>query len=207
MQVSEIITRVRSYLDEADSHDVEVLSGSAPVDDRIRVLIPECCVIYSSGVQMSEEVLSTFAVEENGVGTMDVPTDYIRLYELKLSCWKNSVRMAISHETPRYTRQQSIVTRGGVTRPIVAIVPHGESRRFEMYSIPMWDSRVEIERALYVPKVIIESDSDDIAIEMRYENALCYMIAGRVARNYGHVDAANILQASLEEELTLLRQN
>ena len=203
MIVSDVIRLVREYLDEVDAlNSVEVLNGSAPVDERIKAMIPECAIVFGNGQAMD---VSTFTVHSGGVGTIEVPADYGRLKELRLSCWSRSVYDTIDAESPAYRRQQSIVTRGGTVRPVVAIVPHGEGRMLELYSVPTWDSRVEVERAVYVAIPDASNDYEDIAVPRDRESALCYMIAVRVARSYGNDVAVQLLSSSLNEQMATTR--
>lgn len=204
MKVSDIVKQVREYLDEVDAlNGVSVLNGSAPVDDRIKAMIPECAIAVGEGKQMPS---TDVEVLENGVVTMDIPADFGRLYELKMACWKRSVYEAISHDTPQYRRQQNLVTRGGVVRPVVAIVPYGESRRLELYSVPIGDERAgNVERAMYVPVPTIEDGDTEINVSADKMPALCYMIAVRVARSYGNEQAAALLSSTLSEQMAVTR--
>ena len=204
MKVGDIVKQVREYLDEVDAlNGVEVLNGSAPVDERIKSIIPECAVAMGEGVEMPTTNIVDLA---NGVLTMDVPADYGRLYELKMVCWKRSVYEAIAHDTPQYRRQQNLVTRGGVVRPVVAIVPYGNSRRFELYSVPAGDERSKVvERAMYVPIPTIEDRDSEINISVEKAPMLCYMVAVRVARSYGNERAAALLSSTLSEQMAVTR--
>lgn len=204
MKVGDIVKRVREYLDEVNAlNDVEVFNGSAPVDERIMSLIPECAVAMGEGVEMPTTNIGDL---ENGVLTMDVPADYGRLYELKMVCWKRSVYEAIAHDTPQYRRQQNLVTRGGVVRPVVAIVPYGNSRRFELYSVPAGDERSKVvERAMYVPVPTIENGDSEINISSDKVSVLCYMVAVRVARTYGNEQAVALLSSTLSEQMAVTR--
>lgn len=204
MKVSDIVKQVREYLDEVDAlNSVEVLNGSAPVDERIMSIIPEVAVVLGEGKEMST---TDVEVLENGVVTMDIPADFGRLYELKMACWKRSVYEAIAHDTQQYRRQQNLVTRGGVVRPVVAIVPYGESRRLELYSVPIGDERAgDVERAMYVPVPTIEDGDTEINVSADKVPALCYMIAVRVARSYGNEQAAALLSSTLSEQMAVTR--
>lgn len=202
MKVSDIVKQVREYLDEVDAlNAASVLNGSAPVDDRIKAMIPECAVAVGEGKEMP-----TIDVEvlENGVVTMGIPADFGRLYELKMACWKRSVYEAIAHDTPQYRRQHNLVTRGGTVRPVVAIVPYGESRRLELYSVPVGDERAgDVERAMYVPVPTIVDGNSEVNVSDSKKAVLCYMIAVRVARSYGNEQAAHLLSSTLNEQMTV----
>lgn len=204
MKVGDIVKQVREYLDEVDAlNSVEVLNGSAPVDERIMSIIPEVAVVLGEGKEMST---TDVEVLENGVVTMDIPADFGRLYELKMACWKRSVYEAIAHDTPQYRRQQNLVTRGGTVRPVVALVPYGESRRLELYSVPVGDERAGlVERAMYVPVPTIEDGDTEINVSADKVPALCYMIAVRVARSYGNEQAAALLSSTLSEQMAVTR--
>lgn len=213
MKVSDIVKRVREYLDEVNAlNNVEVLNGSAPVDDRIKAMIPECAVAVGEGKDMfpTDEggniIPTDVEVLENGVVTMSIPADFGRLYELKMACWKRSVYEAIAHNTPQYRRQHNLVTRGGVVRPVVAIVPYGESRRLELYSVPVGDERAgQVERAMYVPVPTIENGDSEINVSAEKAPVLCYMVAVRVARSYGNEQAAALLSSTLSEQMAVTR--
>lgn len=202
MKVSDIVKQVREYLDEVDAlNAASVLNGSAPVDERIKAMIPECAVAVGEGKQMPT---TDVEVLENGVVTMGIPADFGRLYELKMACWKRSVYEAIAHDTPQYRRQQNLVTRGGVVRPVVAIVPYGESRRLELYSVPVGDERAgDVERAMYVPVPTITNGNSEVNVSDSKKAVLCYMIAVRVARSYGNEKAVALLSSTLNEQIAV----
>lgn len=202
MKVSDIVKQVREYLDEVDAlNAASVLNGSAPVDDRIKAMIPECAVAVGEGKEMPT---TDVEVLENGVVTMGIPADFGRLYELKMACWKRSVYEAIAHDTPQYRRQHNLVTRGGTVRPVVAIVPYGESRRLELYSVPVGDERAgRVERAMYVPVPTIVDGNSEVNVSDSKKAVLCYMIAVRVARSYGNEQAAHLLSSTLNEQMTV----
>ncbi len=199
--VGEIVRQVKEYLNEVPSvNSASVLNGSVPITERIRAIIPECAVFLMDGKDMPDRVKNSLAVDPDGMGTMEVPEDFGKLHELRLSCWKRSVFGTIGIGSGVYARQQNIVTRGGVCRPVVALVPYGNKRRLELYSIPVWDSRATVERATYVPVPDVSDDGNDIEMDEAKKALLCYMIAVRVARTYGQEDAVKLLNASLEEE-------
>ena len=202
MKVSDIVKQVREYLDEVDAlNAASVLNGSAPVDERIKAMIPECAVAVGEGKEMPT---TDVEVLENGVVLMGIPADFGRLYELKMACWKRSVYEAIAHDTPQYRRQHNLVTRGGTVRPVVAIVPYGESRRLELYSVPIGDaSDGEVERAKYVPVPTIVDSNSEVNVSDSKKAVLCYMIAVRVARSYGNEQAAHLLSSTLNEQMTV----
>lgn len=201
MTVGDIIKRVREYLDEVGALNGAVeLNGSAPVDERIKSIIPECAVVLGQGKAMD---VSSFVVGNGGVGLIDVPADYGRLQELRLSCWSRSVYEVVLPGTPQYRRQQNMVTRGGTVRPVVALVPKGEGRVLELYSVPTWDSRVKVDEASYVAVPVIESNDTDIAVSKDREPAMCYMVAMRVARTYGDEKAVALLSSTLNEEMAV----
>lgn len=201
MTVAAIIKRVREYLDEVEAVNyTEVLNGSVPINDRIRSLIPECALYLSNGREMDDSITSTLTVDAEGMGTMEVPEDFGRLYEMRLSCWKRSVYDVVGIDSTLYAKQKSIATRGGTCRPVVAITPYNEGRRFELYSIPVWDKSVKVERAAYIPVADVGSDDANIDVDARKEALLCYMIAVRAARTYGNEAAVKLLGASLAEE-------
>ena len=212
MKVSDIVKQVREYLDEVDAlNAASVLNGSAPVDERIMSIIPEVAVVFGEGISMPitngmifEDGTTIMVVPEDGVVKMDIPANFGRLYELKMERWKRSVYDAIAHDTPQYRRQQNLVTRGGVVRPVVAIVPNGEGRRLELYSLPHGDARAgRVERAMYVPVPTIEDGDTEINVSADKVPALCYMIAVRVARSYGNEQAAHLLSSTLNEQMTV----
>lgn len=212
MKVSDIVKQVREYLDEVDAlNAASVLNGSAPVDERIMSIIPEVAVVFGEGISMpitngmiSEDGTTIMVVPEDGVVKMDIPANFGRLYELKMACWKRSVYEAIAHDTPQYRRQHNLVTRGGTVRPVVAIVPYGESRRLELYSVPVGDERAgDVERAMYVPVPTIVDGNSEVNVSDSKKAVLCYMIAVRVARSYGNEQAAHLLSSTLNEQMTV----
>jgi hypothetical protein len=122
VQRSELITRVKIKLDEYTPTDVAL-----PFDNYIGPLLDESArdllergplrLMTPSSIPLTGTV--TYADDK---AYILVPSDYVRLYEIRYPLWKRSVRVAISRENPNYQIQENEYLRGGYGRPCVAIV-------------------------------------------------------------------------------------
>lgn len=74
-------------------------------------------------------------IEQNGLGYIENMPEYYRYIRCSVpSHWKRDVIAFITSANPLYLLQQNKYTRGGICKPVVAIVP--ESKRLELYSFP-----------------------------------------------------------------------
>jgi hypothetical protein len=59
--------------------------------------------------------------DEDGHGYIGLPDDFLRLYSFKMTVWQRPVSVAITTQNPKYDLQKNKFTRGGVSKPVVAV--------------------------------------------------------------------------------------
>lgn len=128
MERSGLINKVKVKLDEFTPGGIGV-----PFDDYINPLLDESArlllergplrLILPTNIPLTSGTPPLSIVEyADNKAYIPVPTDFIRLYEIKFNLWKKSVRLAISTENPAYKIQENEYIKGGNGRPSVAII-------------------------------------------------------------------------------------
>jgi hypothetical protein len=117
-----------------------------------------------------------------------VPSDFVRLHEVKFPLWKRSVREAISQENEEYNMQENEYLRSGYGRPFVALVRKqfsgGALARYLECGKALEDAVPGT--ALYVK----ESLPEDLAEE--FADTLAWRAASKVLATLGDVNRAKV---------------
>lgn len=113
-------------------------------------------------------------INQDGSGEMKLPDDFFRLAAFKMNSWKRTVYYAINESSPIYNLQFSLTTRGGVNRPVVAILP-GKIMKF--WSVPSFCRKHICDRKDYVPDASAFVSESDVAIDERLQNLLAWRLA------------------------------
>lgn len=121
MERTGLINKVKIKMDEYTPDGV-----SLPFDDYIGPTLDECAreILEKAPLFLITPTLIplTGATYKDDKAYIPVPSDYVRLYEIKYPLWKKSVRRAISTQDPEYKIQDNEYIKAGYARPIVAIV-------------------------------------------------------------------------------------
>lgn len=206
---NEIITKVRAILDEEElstmQADVEY-DNSIDIVSRIEKFIVPCaeklCKLVSlKYLSLSDLDLSQHPAvpNEDGSGYIDLPQDFLRLAVFKMRLWRVPVFAAISDDSPLYAFQKLPNVRGGLVKPVVAVIPYGETLRLEYYSIPPHITEHEVEKAVYVKKPSLEGDNLDI--DERLLDILCWFIARDVAVTFTDANRVKMIEGRISEDL------
>lgn len=117
-----------------------------------------------------------------------VPSDFVRLHEVKFPLWKRSVREAITQENEKYNIQENEYLRSGYGRPYVALVRkqfsggalvrYLECGRALANAVP--------DTALYVKETLPENLAEEFA------DTLCWRAASKVLATLGDVNRAKV---------------
>lgn len=92
-----------------------------------------------------------------GIGSLPIPTDFIKINRFKMAAWQRPVTEAISEQSPEYAQQFNKYQRGGVAKPVVAIVSNGDKKTLEYYSVPASDTTHKVKEASYIPHMLPEN--------------------------------------------------
>lgn len=137
---------------------------------------------------------STAKAEKNsdGSGCVTLPIGFVRLIEFKMVGWERPVLSSITAHSNIYLRQYNKVLRGGVSKPVVAIV----GDKLEYYSLP--DSVVvhKVEKALCV----VRCKATELP-ELLHE-ALCWFAASLILGVVNETEASTVARQRYNELIT-----
>lgn len=116
-----------------------------------------------------------------------VPSDFVRLHEVKFPLWKRSVREAISRENEKYNVQENEYLRAGYGRPCVALVRKQFSGTLAKYlECGKAIANAVPDTALYVKETLPEDLAEEFA------DTLCWRAASKVLSTLGDVNRAKV---------------
>lgn len=113
-------------------------------------------------------------IHQDGSGELKLPENFLRLAAFKMNSWNRTVYNAINETSPLYNVQFSPATRGGVNKPVVAVLP-GKILKF--WSVPPFVRKHVCERKEYIPNADYYINDIDINIDERLENLLAWRLA------------------------------
>lgn len=178
-EVSEIAARfnIEEFLEEAT---VELLK-TAPLS-----ALRNITSITSAPVSLGD-----------GSGYVELPSDFLRLAEFRMKGWRRSVFIPLLLNSKEYNRQFNPYTRGGIGKPKVAIVPHGQVTRLLYWSL-LPDTIHEAEIASYVPICSPENLSDELL------DALCWLTATLVLAVCNNPQGSDVARSRYNQIFNML---
>lgn len=138
----------------------------------------------------------------NDKAYIPVPSDYVRLYQIKYPLWKKAVRIAISPEHEDYRIQDNEYLSAGYARPVVAIVHDTNSqnaitRYFECGKVLNPGTTALTPVAQYVKKNKPEEIHNSLA------DALTWLCTSKVFGVLGYGDKAKLTMDQFNQALIL----
>lgn len=190
MTRSDLITRVKIKLDEYTPSPGVAL----PFESYISPLLDESANDITARGPL--RLLDPIVIPLTGVAYLadksyiPVPSNYVKLYEIKYPLWKKSVRIAISQENPAYKIQENEYIKGGYARPSVAIVNTSISggsveKYFECSKVVDPGTGTLTPIALYV-KITLPEELNDQFVE-----ALSWLCCSKILAVMGYNDKAS----------------
>ena len=117
-----LINKVKIKMDEFTPDE----GVGLPFDEYIGPTLDECAreVLEKAPLFLitPTAIPLTGVIYKDDKAYLPVPTDYVKLYEVRYPLWKKSVRRAISTQDPEYKIQENEYIKAGYARPVVAIV-------------------------------------------------------------------------------------
>lgn len=165
-----------SYIEENMQNSLDELLLICPIHLTTPVNIPQS----KSGTSLFTTTLDNHRM----VGSLVIPTDFIRLHTFKMSSWERPVNRPISIENPEYKNQFNRWGRGGNAKPIVA----KNSTKLEIYT---FDQGATIQTALYVARI---DTQDNFDMNEKLFDPLCSLIAANVFGIFGSQQQKVMLQ-------------
>ena len=170
--VNPVTSYIQSTLDEATEAVLMILP--------LHLLIPKS--LRSNGSNLS--VI-------NGLGKMDLPDDFLRIYAIKLNSWEREVNKAILTTDPEYKLQSNPYTRGKSTKPVVALNNTNILKYIELYSPNVVSDGVD--KDFYIAKELPENLPNSL---VKY---IVLMTAIKVYDIIERADMAKILTEELNQ--------
>lgn len=201
MERQELIEAVKTRIDEMNL--LEVAAGApvgCPDDSPVEVLadrlLDECCqevLIKAPAWRLTGESFEGRAIEESdGTGYVDVPNDFVRLLEFKMSGWRRPVTVVYEMGCNMALKQYNRFMRGGVCKPVCVLSHRKSGRVIEYYSVA---SEHVVERFIYVPVCVAEE------LPRSLQDVLVWFCASRVLAVSGRAAES---QAAYEKGVNLL---
>lgn len=134
------------------------------------------------------------ALINNGVVEIELPNDFIRLISFKMEDWERAVHTPIYDTDPQYAWQLHPATRGGKTKPVVAITNGGT--KLEGYTTSDDDTIKNFQYFAYT------SINDNFPEKL--EDATAWMTASLYLASMGELDMAKVLESKSIELLQLV---
>lgn len=184
-----LINRVKSKIDELSPDDAElvgvVLDDGKPVDDIIDSLLDESAleVLFKAPIHRLSVVVSTnLAVKDEQrsyTGTIELPSDFLRLVEFKMAEWSRPVTVLYDQGSDMALRQSNKWLRAKVNKPVAVLSQRtkvsGDAQSvkhvIEYYSVV---TSHNIDRFYYIKKDVAENIPDILV------DALCWICASKV---------------------------
>lgn len=161
---ADIIVLVKKKMDEYTPTGV-----SLPLDDFIGPILDDCArdMLLKGPLHLitPTAIPLTSVVYHDDKSYIPVPSNFLRLYEIKYPLWKKSVRVAISTEHPDHKIQENEYIKGGYGRPAVVIVTTSVNggtvgRYFECSKVEDPEGSSLTPVALYVAEALPEGIAD-----------------------------------------------
>lgn len=186
-------------IDEATSNQIEGIGTRYPIAEFLREATME--MLRTAPLELLP--LTDFSAGEladmgDGSGTVALPEGFVRLASFRMRGWLRPVLRAIGAEGPLFARQLNPVTRGGIAKPVAALVPGVEGMKLRWFSLPPGWPR-EVTKALCVVRTE-PSDMPDMLAD-----PLCWLTAAMVLSVTGEPQAAEAARQRYDLSMGLLR--
>lgn len=192
--ISQIIESVRIKYDEIGLNESEMITpdeDSRNFDTIVKSNISAAFDFVINGAELSmlegksAENLEV-TIDENLVGHIDLPTDFLRVITLKLSSWHSSPSKIITEDSPEYRMQSDPYACGTFQQPVIALIHNSKGKQLEFYKAKKADDTLA--SFVYIPKWTEEKTS--VEIPELLSDAFIYYIAALTAATFRE-DIAN----------------
>lgn len=189
MNRTALINQVKSKIDELSPSTAMIVDvgqeDSKPIDTIIGDLLDESAkeVLLKAPIHRlpatSSANAATADAGDSTIGTIDVPTDFLRLVELKMTQWKRPVTELQQQGSKIAERQYNKYLRGGTVKPVAVLSHRATKLVIEYFSV---ETVHTVERFLYIKKDVAENIPEIL------QDALCWICASRVLSVFGKTE-------------------
>ena len=191
--IDQIIDSVRKKYEEIDANESGMYGTTD--DANFNAVVKSCIadayrlVILSAESSMLEGkqlANAKLTVDENLVGHVSLPSDFLRGVTVRLSSWQSSPSDIITEDTPQYRMQSDPYACGTSQMPVAALVHTASGREMELYKAKA--STDTIKSFVYIP--LWQEGSASVEIPEQLANAFIYYVAALSATSLRE-DVAN----------------
>ena len=162
----------------------EALTLDDLIDERLEkaarvVLLNAPLHLIGSGKVLPTDEIRWKSQPGYGMGTILLPSDYLRLVTFQMTDWERAVTQPITEESPVYARQHSRYPgmRGCPQRPVVALVTYPAGLALEFFSC-RGGEKVAVKRARYLAIPLL--DQGNIELPEKCYDGIVYTTAAMV---------------------------
>lgn len=194
MERSALINKVKTRIDEVcASGDVIVEVGvenTKPYDSIINELLDESALeillkapFYRLTIT-SASLSGTRNSNDDKIGSITLPTDFLRLVSFRMSEWKRPVTSFAIPGDAVANMQSNEHIRGGLAKPVAVIKKNGNSYTADYYSVK---SSHEVAEFQYIKRDSAENIADTQLVDV-----MCWICAGKTLGVLGQQGIANL---------------
>lgn len=200
MTEQEIITKVRTIMNEAgEESKLSLLSeDTVKLDEYIKSAIPDAVNIIIANspvrcVNKKSNISPTLTSNENGMGYIVLPDDYVSLIAFKIAGWKRMVAVAYPIESEEYKMQCNEYTRSGIHKPMCFLSYNSAGDKIlEFYATGTLPSS-KIDTFVYEGRYD-STTGLDLSSNDPLSSAVCYMCASLVYSIFENENTAKEMQ-------------
>ena len=200
--VDELVKEVRVTLDEnqVESEYLQSSTENMELNEIIRSKMPDAVrgIVEMCPVSLLNADALTLADDdrtenEDGIGFVVLPNDFLRLVSFKLASWNRSVTSVADEESPTGLMQRNAFTRGTPMKPVCVLSHKADGKRVLEYFTASGGNDT-IERALYVtnPSIVTEDGNEKISIPHLLRAAIVNYCAGLTCFSRGDAEQGNL---------------
>lgn len=203
--VSDLIKEVKIVLDRNDESDeaidskwLDTLTQGKLIDELllkgIRTIEQLAPAEKVEGKTASSSKV-TWASNNNGnfVGSMEIPSNVMRVLFVKASDWSRPAKI-ISDTDDEYAWQSNMYVCGNAQNPIAAITRKGQKKILELYTSKSESATVDLSYVI-LPSFSIEGDYKFVTFSTLLKDAVVYMVASLVCDSLGDSEMSASLKA------------
>ena len=202
--IEDIIEQVRIKYDEfgADGGEMVVIPDNVDINTIIKSNVGAAYrfVVFNADLSMLEgktlesesenESESEFSIDDNLVGHLSLPVDFMRGITMRLSSWKSSPSSIIEESSSEYRMQADPYACGTPEYPVVALIHTNKGKELEFYKAKSKED--ELKSFVYIPSPPndLSAETGSIQIADQLSDAFIYYVAALTATTFRE-DVAN----------------
>lgn len=195
LSVKDIIKKVRAKIDEIavnESEMIDTVEDNANLDSVIRSCIAEAyryVSINADRTLLEGKNLASpgMVIGSDLVGRIMLPSDFLRLLNVRLSSWNSSPAEIVDETSPIYRMQSNQWVCGNPKRPVAAVVYTMTGRQLELYKASSTND--SLKSLTYIPS--LADGFESVSISVQTTDAFIYYVAALVMVTFREDVAAN----------------